>query len=384
MRFSRIRLENWRNFTSVDVALQNRVFLVGPNASGKSNFLDVFRFLRDIARPGGGLQEAIALRRGISQLRSLSAPKQSQHILIDIELAEDDETKWRYQLKFDKGRHPRTSLVVEERVWKQGTLLFERPDQADRSDPERLTQTVLEQTFANQQFREIVEFFRAVNYLHIVPQLVREPERFKPQSLDPYGSDLLEQMGATDAHVRQAVLNRLQKVLSRVTLPIAEMRLERDRVGKTHLLAKVENWRDQHVWQDETEFSDGTLRLIGLLWALQVGRGPVLLEEPELSLHTGVVQQLVPLIWNLQRQQKKAERQQILLTTHSTELLSDPGIQGDELLLLIPSSTPTEGTSVIVGAERDRIRVALDVGLPAGQVAASETEPENLTQIILS
>lgn len=41
MRFSGIYLENWRNFGQVDVPLQNRAFLVGPNASGKSNFLDL-------------------------------------------------------------------------------------------------------------------------------------------------------------------------------------------------------------------------------------------------------------------------------------------------------------------------------------------------------
>jgi predicted ATPase len=51
MQFSRIRLTNWRNFGSVDVRLQNRTFLIGANASGKSNFLDVFRFLRDLALP---------------------------------------------------------------------------------------------------------------------------------------------------------------------------------------------------------------------------------------------------------------------------------------------------------------------------------------------
>ncbi|MCX7049886.1 MAG: AAA family ATPase, partial [Candidatus Sumerlaeota bacterium] len=53
MIVSHVRLKNWRNFREVDVALGNRVFLVGPNASGKSNFLEVFRFLQDIARYEG-------------------------------------------------------------------------------------------------------------------------------------------------------------------------------------------------------------------------------------------------------------------------------------------------------------------------------------------
>ena len=46
-------LENWKNLPSVDVALGPRVFLVGPNASGKSNLLDAIRFLRDVVVEGG-------------------------------------------------------------------------------------------------------------------------------------------------------------------------------------------------------------------------------------------------------------------------------------------------------------------------------------------
>jgi AAA15 family ATPase/GTPase len=50
--FIRLHLGNWRNFASVDVRLQNRVFVIGPNAAGKSNLLDAFRFLHDL---GSGL-----------------------------------------------------------------------------------------------------------------------------------------------------------------------------------------------------------------------------------------------------------------------------------------------------------------------------------------
>ncbi|HEC14719.1 MAG TPA: chromosome segregation protein SMC, partial [Rhodospirillales bacterium] len=47
MRVLRLSLENWRNFRKVDVPLQQRVFIAGPNASGKSNLLDAIRFLQD-------------------------------------------------------------------------------------------------------------------------------------------------------------------------------------------------------------------------------------------------------------------------------------------------------------------------------------------------
>lgn len=76
MLISNLKLKNWRNFTDVDVDLQRRQFIVGPNASGKSNLLDVFRFLHDIAKQrGGGLQEAIEKRGGMSKIRCLSARK---------------------------------------------------------------------------------------------------------------------------------------------------------------------------------------------------------------------------------------------------------------------------------------------------------------------
>lgn len=40
MRIIHLRLLNWRNFKSVDVQVGERLFVFGPNASGKSNLLD--------------------------------------------------------------------------------------------------------------------------------------------------------------------------------------------------------------------------------------------------------------------------------------------------------------------------------------------------------
>ena len=68
MIVSHLRVKNWRNFQRVSVALRERQFIVGANASGKSHLLDVFRFLRDIAKTeGGGLQKAVKDRGGVSR-----------------------------------------------------------------------------------------------------------------------------------------------------------------------------------------------------------------------------------------------------------------------------------------------------------------------------
>jgi predicted ATPase len=72
-RFTYVAFRNWRNFTNMATTLPQRVFLVGPNASGKSNLLDALRFLRDLVGVGGGLQEAVRRRGGVTSLRSLAA-----------------------------------------------------------------------------------------------------------------------------------------------------------------------------------------------------------------------------------------------------------------------------------------------------------------------
>jgi len=59
MKYTRLHLQTWRNFVSAELAIGERVFLVEPNACGKSNLLDAFRFLRDLAKNGGALQQAI-------------------------------------------------------------------------------------------------------------------------------------------------------------------------------------------------------------------------------------------------------------------------------------------------------------------------------------
>ncbi len=80
MIISQLDLKNWRNFRSLNVRLAERVFIVGPNASGKSNLLDALRFLRDIAKPGGGLQQAIFQRGGL-------AARREPDVEIEVELA---------------------------------------------------------------------------------------------------------------------------------------------------------------------------------------------------------------------------------------------------------------------------------------------------------
>ena len=375
MRFSRIELRNWKNFTKVDVPLARRVFLVGPNASGKSNFLDAFRFLRDLVTEGGGLAKAVHARDGMPRLRSLFARGAGTHVSIAVEVT-NAESGWRYELAFShqspKNQQP---VVVKERVVKRdGTSereIFKRPDDEDKRDPARLVQTFIQQVTQNKEFRDLAEFFRGIAYLHLVPHLVREgqPPLSGAIGTDPFGRDLLDRIRATPERTRNARLARIQKVLTMVAAPLSELQLIADESGRPHLQARFQHWRPQGAYQTEHQFSDGTLRLMGLLWALQEKKeGPLLLEEPELSLHTALVRRLAPFI---HRAQKSGGGRQVLLSTHSEELLSDEGISAEEILLVEPAD---EGSKVVSGANVAEIAKLMRLGITANEAVLPRTK----------
>jgi len=118
------------------------------------------------------------------------------------------------------------------------------------------------------------------------------------------------------------------------------------------------------------------LRLIGLLWALLESESLLLLEEPELSLNSGIVSKLAPIIYRMQRQRKR----QVIISTHSESLLSDNGIDGREVLLLTPGA---EGTTIEVAGDISDIKVLLDVGLSVGEVILPRSMPTKIEQLEL-
>jgi len=372
--FRSVRLENWRNFRSAGVQLRPRVFIVGPNASGKSNFLDVFKFLRDLASDGGGLRKSIADRGGVSSLRCLAARSQPA-VTVAVEVGDDAATRWSYTLSFrqDNLRRP---FIVSERLASNGEVLIERPNAKDKEDQEQLTQTYVEQVRENQHYRELVEFFRSIRYLHVVPQLIRDPDRYRGRAHDPFGWDFLSRIAGTAEKTRKAWLTRIEKSL-RIAVPqLSGLELHKDDRGVSHLRSKYEHWRPKGAWQSEEVFSDDTLRLIGLLWTMLERSGPLLLEEPELSLNAHVVRRIPSMFRDMQRRSGR----QVMVSTHSAELLEDRGIGLDEVIVLKPDK---EGTTVAPASSLRDARVLLKEGLPVSEIVLPATRPRNIEQLVL-
>lgn len=380
MRITHVTAHNWRNFKSVDFAVQNRLFVVGPNASGKSNLLDLFRFLGDIASPGGGLAAAISKRGGLSKVRSLFARSwKGGRLIVDLHLSDGEDT-WRYRLsiKGEAGGLNRP-IVDEELVEKNGEIVLSRPDENDDSDQVLLTQTHLEQISANQKFRALADYFSTVQYFHLVPQIIRDPGRFGSVQGDPFGADFIARMNAEQTTRRNAWFRRMQTALSAAVPEFESLKLEVDASGRPHLIAGYRNWREKPARQSEAEFSDGTLRLIGLLWTLvsaPANGGVLLLEEPELSLNAAIVRKLPAVLATAQRDRAAL---QVILSTHAPEILDDEGVRSYEILVLRVTS---DGTKAALLSEIQEVAGQVAAELPYSEIIGSLIEPADLSGLV--
>ncbi|EMP03420.1 AAA family ATPase [Leptospira santarosai] len=387
MIISKVKLTNWKNFREAEVRLTERIFIVGANASGKSNFLDVFRFLRDIVKQAGGLQFAVENRDGVSKIRCLSGGR-IPGVTLEVHLSDEDSPdgnpRWIYSLSFKHsggGIIKNQASIVEEKVFdgEKNKWILERKTSGEKEDLETLRFTYLEQVNSNIAFREIYHFFQEIQYLHIVPQLIRDSNSYQlsANKEDFYGRNLLEKMNKTSERTRSSYLKLINEFLQKSVPQLTNISFVKDRNGIPHLEAIYEHWRARGAKQRESQFSDGTLRLIGFMWALLDTQGTFLLEEPELYLHSAIVKLLPEFISKLQR--RKGKVRQVIISTHSYEILSNEGISGDETIVLIPTE---DGTEIKRAMEIEEIKSSLDAEFNMAEAVIPRIAPKGIHKIL--
>ena len=368
MHISRLKLKNWRNFKHGEIGnLPESVYILGPNAAGKSNLLDAIRFLRDVSKHrGGGLQDAIERRGGVGKIRCLHARNDTE-ILIETDISDEaGNLVWRYELGFNippKGK--REPQVTKERVTTFSTngkqkLLMDRPGTAERKDELLLRETHIEQISTNESFRELADFFSGATYVHLVPQLLKFGDQIGGRVIDddPFGQEFMLRIARTAPRTRDARLKRIESALRTIVPQLEDLKFLKDDVtGHPHLEIKFKHHRPRGAKQREDQFSDGTLRLMSILWLLQErGTSPLLLEEPELSLNEEIVAQL-PRIMESVKSKSRSGRQ-FIITTHSQALLSNSGIDPCGIVVITPSD---DGSSIrgVSGSEQQALKAGL-------------------------
>jgi predicted ATPase len=370
-----LRLVNWRNFKKVELLIGGRLFVVGPNGSGKTNLIDALRFLQDISRPKGGLQVALDDRQGLSHVRSLHA-RGSPNLDIEVTVEIEGEV-WCYSLSLSGTKS--TPFRIEKELVKRGeTTLLERPTPEDKKDNALRQQTHLEQQSQNSNFRVLKEMLTAITFVHVVPQIAKKAslQGDAVALREAPGSDFIQQLAALEERKQNQLLRQIEKVLKIAVPKFKKLRVTRDkRTGAPHLEANYSHWRPQGGWQNEVEFSDGTLRLIGLFWAIYSGQGILVLEEPELSLHSEIVNKLPQILVKAARQNGR----QIIVSTHSTSVLDDEGIDPSEIAIL---SATNDATGVTLASDDKELVEETKAGLPLGASVAARARPVNIDQLV--
>ena len=246
MYISRIKLYNWKNFHDCEVVLSERCFIVGANATGKSNFLDVIRFMRDIVKQGGGLQAAVALRGGLKKIRCLAA-RQRTEVCIDLDICENGQSspKWRYSLELsNKGGgiqkpYPLVNREIAYNYYTNKTVL-DRKYSSQEEDSETLKFTHLEQPTANAEFREIKDVFQTTEYLNVIPQFVRDADSVMLSSgmEDYFGRNFMERLSLLNTATRNKYLKIINEVLLTAVPQLENLSFVKDEKGVPHIEAK--------------------------------------------------------------------------------------------------------------------------------------------------
>ncbi|RLC51399.1 MAG: ATPase, partial [Candidatus Cloacimonadota bacterium] len=81
MSIKKLIVSNFKSFNEMEIELNNFNVLIGANASGKSNFVHIFEFLRDIVN--FGLINAISMQGGIEYLKNMNI-KHSKNLIIKL------------------------------------------------------------------------------------------------------------------------------------------------------------------------------------------------------------------------------------------------------------------------------------------------------------
>lgn len=299
--FHSVHLKNWRNSGLLDIELGRRNFIIGANATGKSNFLDSLCFFRDLAKQDGGFQQAVDSRGGVRSIRSLSVRKGSD-IITGCKVVDVDGGHWEYELRF--GLRDLHLQVLRERIKVDSRAPVIR-DTKDEDEVLR-SQTWLQQVTMNKEWRGLVDTLGSIRYINPVPQIIRDNERRSASFSDSFGQEMLERMSREGKESQDARLSKIADALREAVPNLDKLKVTRDKLsGRPHIMARFEHWRPQGAWHDEMRLSDGTLRLITILWELQERSGSVLIEEPEMSLHPELIAMLPGLFARVGREKNR-------------------------------------------------------------------------------
>lgn len=371
---NRLKLRHYRSVAGCNIELGPLTLLVGPNGAGKSNVLDSLRLVSQALNEN--LDNALRERGGISEVRRRSRGHPT-HFGISVDFRSADlHGTFAFQVAAVSGGDFRVSREECRVWWPESDQLIDFGDRQERVYGERFytvregkltassepllpkvsdDRLYLVAVSGIEAFRFIYEGLTSINVYNLNPDAMRGLQK-------PEAGDLLRRDGSNIASVIERLRRdqpsrktRIEDYLSRVVEGIVGV--ERRGLGAWETLEFRQRVAgDTTPWTFQANsMSDGTLRVLGVLTALLSGPpghlSPVGIEEPEAALHPAAAGLLLDAL------RDASDSRQVLVTTHSPDLLDSSTIAPEELLAV----RAVEGNTVVGKVD------------PAGQKALRES-----------
>lgn len=332
MAINNIKVSNFKSFDELEVDLRPLNIVIGANAAGKSNFLEIFRFIRDVEEYG--LENAVSLQGGMAYLANLKVDG-SCPTFVEVPVG---------------GVVFRPKVIPVEACWQ---LMLEASAEPpgfkvllDRRFPLHMGRSIIQ----NQSLRKQISIF------DLDPKL---PKRAAPitgkADLEPDGSNLaivLRNLLQNEESRKQLTL------ILRDLLPfVADLKV--DRFADNSLLISLEESFSAGSYLPASFLSDGTIHLTALILALYFDKAPVvIIEEPERNIHPHLVSKVAAMLVDA------SKKKQVIVTTHNPELVKHA--QLEDLLLV---RRDAEGFSRISRpAENEQLKVFLENDLGVDEI----------------
>jgi predicted ATPase len=341
---TRVILRDYRSIAACNVRLGPLTFLVGPNGSGKSNFLDALRLITDALRTS--LDHALRDRGGVHEVRRRSSGH-PRNFAIRIEFQLPDRTPGHFAFEVSARSHGDYAVQKEEceiagarYLVQEGKVIKKPSPVAPPGSDDRL---YLVNAAGLPEFRPVFDVLSNMGFYNLNPDKIRalqSPDKGELLARDGFNlPSVLERLETLDDG---STKQRIEEYLSRIVPGLEGV--DPNRVGhmetlefRQHVEGAKDPWRFPAI-----NMSDGTLRALGVLVALLQARVEprirvVGIEEPEAALHPAAAGILRDALRDGSRYA------QVIVTSHSPELLDAPDVQAEEIVSVVAE----QGTTVI-------------------------------------
>jgi len=355
-RVRQVQIRNYKSIGEATVDLGHLTILVGANGAGKSNFLDALAFVSDCLNDS--VELAFKNRGGLPSVRRRSGGRPT-HIGMRViaDLGPNQVADYSFEIAAEKGEHfsvarerchvshfkgESHTFEVERGQFKTGIAGI-RPSVT----PDRLA---LFAASATPEFRPVYDFLTGMRFYSIVPSELR---KLQPADAGEVLRSDGSNAGAVLRRIKTENPDRHQRISALLAAAVSGIEsADHKSVGQWETIEFRQDVGQKHPWNlDALNVSDGTLRLLGLLIAVyQSGSATVLgIEEPEATVHPAVTEQILEVLVDA------ARFRQVLVTTHSPDLLDFRDLRDDQLRVV---TNPQNNTVIapLAGTSRRAIR----------------------------